>query len=151
MPIALHYWAEKCLEQWFEKKIKPFTPKTTFEALSTQPKNQWSLSGYKELKLTRKQFKGTYSTLCGPLYFLGLKSSFDFFFLLALHISFHFSSLIFSFCWAFSIHDLSGVILMGKVLRKDFRILGLNWRKASSLYIALPNFTLQLYKVFAKF
>ena len=106
---------------------------------------------FKELKLTRKQFKGTYSTLCGPLYFLGLKSSFDFFFLLALHISFHFSSLIFSFCWAFSIHDLSGVILMGKVLRKDFRILGLNWRKASSLYIALPNFTLQLYKVFAKF
>ena len=129
MPLARHYWAEKCSEQLFYSllKSKHSHGKQAFEALSTQPKNQWSLSGYKELKLTRKQFKSTYSTICGPLYFLGLKSSFDFFFLLSLFFPFFFS-----FCWAFSIHDLSGFILMGKVLRKDFRILGLNGRKEST-------------------
>ena len=35
-------------------KIKAFTLKITFKALPTQPKNQWSLSGYKGLKLITK-------------------------------------------------------------------------------------------------
>ena len=125
-------------------KIKAFTLIITFDALPAQPKHQWSPSGYKELKFTTKLFTGTYSTLCGlliqkqttlgmhrkqnfqiPIHVVfGFKSGkafSTFSFSLLLPSSFTFLTEFFSFARYF-FYSVVGFILVGKVLRKAFRI-----------------------------
>ena len=123
-------------------KIKAFTLKITFEALPAQPKNQWSPSGYKELKLTTKLFTGTYSTLCGLLIekqtTLGIRRKQNF--QIPVHVVFGFKSdkAVSSFSFSlllpssftflaeffyFARHlQCSRFYLVGKVLGKAFRI-----------------------------
>ena len=97
----------------FKSVVNPFAPgdfaeKTRFEASRVV---FWSLSCYKELKLTTNWFTGR--TLCGLLIQMQ-------------NISLQSSGMLIFFSLA---GQLLGLILVGRVFRKAFSILGLGERK----------------------
>ena len=110
-------------------KILP-NSKTRFEASRAV---FWSLSRYKELKLTIKPFTGrSLRGLLIQMQNISLRSSgmrrkqnFEISLYFSSHLFSLFLSRFFSSCWVFGI----GFILVGKVVRKAFRILGLDERK----------------------
>ena len=105
-----------------------FCRKTCFEASRVV---FWSLSCYKELKLTTNQFAGrTLGGLLSQMQNISLRSSGmrrkQNFFYFSLSLLPSFFAFLASF---FFLYHLAGFILVGRVFRKTFRILGLGERK----------------------